>query len=154
MATSLAQKRPSKSTSSKSTGPAPTSTSPFIDKKLGTNIDLMYAARESVRLYEAKIKEIKEEITAIEEAIIAQLKDLGLDQAKGSKASVSVSKKDVANVVDWDKLYTYIGRQKAFHRLQRRVSEAAWREEVESRKGKSLPGVEAFSKTSLNLRSL
>lgn len=149
MAKLSAVKAPKKSSdTSKQTGELP------VSGTLGENIDLLHAVRENIRHYEAEIKKLEEQKHAIEEAIQAQMKAAGLDQARGSLATASVSTKQVANVSDWDKFYTYIGRNKAFHLLQRRVSDTAWREEVESRKGKALPGVEAFTKTSLNLRSL
>jgi len=122
--------------------------------KLGDNIDRLHECRSKIREYEALIKEIKEEVSTIEELVLAQMKEAGIDSAKGTKASASVNTKPVANVVDWDKFQAFIHRHKAFHLLQRRVSETAWREEVESRHGKAVPGVEAFEKTSLNLRSL
>ena len=114
----------------------------------------MEAVRAKIREYEVEIKHLDEHKRALEELVLAQLDDLGIDKASGAKASVAVSEKTVPTVKDWDAFYTYILRKKAFHLLERRPAVAAWREEVESRKGDLVPGTESFVKRTLNLRSL
>lgn len=120
---------------------------------LGTNIDKLSAIRENIREYEAKIKVLQEEKSKLEELVLSQLNELGLDKATGQKATVSITTTEVPSVQDWDKFHSYILRNKAFYLLERRAAVAAWREEVKSR-SKPIPGVESFTKTTLNLRSL
>ena len=120
---------------------------------LGANIDQLSAIRENIREYEAKIKVLQEEKSKLEELVLSQLGELGLDKATGQKATVSITKAEVPTVMDWDKFHSYILRNKAFYLLERRAAVAAWREEVKSR-NKPIPGVESFTKTTLNLRSL
>jgi hypothetical protein len=121
---------------------------------LGARIDQLNEIREKIRVLESQAKELKESKSLLEDDILEQMSKEGITKSTGTTASVSVSTTVVPQVEDWDKFYTYILRQKAFHLLERRAASAAWREEVEARKGKHLPGVSPFTKTALNLRSL
>ena len=76
-----------------------------------------------------------------------------IGSSAGKSASVSISEVVVPTVKDWDAFYTYINRNKAYHLLERRPTSIAYREELESRNGKLLPGVESFTRRTLNLRS-
>ena len=76
----------------------------------------------------------------------------GLDKMSGTKASLSISATVTANVEDWDAFYAYILKNKYTHLLQRRVSDPAYRELVES--GKKVAGVTPFVKKRLNVRSI
>jgi hypothetical protein len=80
------------------------------------------------------------------------MKDEGVLKITGHEATVSVSINTVASVKDWDKFYKYIRKNDAFHLLERRPASKAWREEVEIRRGKVVPGTEGFEKRTLNLR--
>jgi hypothetical protein len=122
--------------------------------KLGDKIDQLELLRSRMREYQSLIKEIEEQKNLLEADVIAELELLGIDKATGAKASVALTKPLVPTVKDWDKFHSYILRSKAFHLLERRAAVAAWREEVESRDGKAIPGVESFEKKVLNLRSL
>lgn len=110
--------------------------------------------REEIRKHEAAIKILEEQKYSIEAFLLETMDAAGIDQARGQRATITKSPRDVPLVKDWDKFYAYIYKAKAFHLLERRAARAAWSEEVESRKGKPLPGVEAFKKVSLNMRSL
>lgn len=114
----------------------------------------MERKRAEIRTAEAHVTALKADKTKLEETILIELDKEGLSKATGSRATVSISKIIVPTVENWDKLYAYIARNKAFHLLERRPASKPWREEVESRNGKAIPGVSEFEKTSLNLRSL
>ena len=119
---------------------------------IGKQIDDIWAAREVKRALEAQVKEADENIKAREEALLAELQALGLESAKGAVASVSVSKSVAGNVTDWNLLWPWIARTKNFHLVQKRISDVAYREQLDL--GKKIPGVEPFEKRRLNLRTV
>lgn len=125
------------------TAPAPT---------IGALIDAVWAAREEKRRLEVQIKEIEATIAEHQAALMERMGEQGMEKATGSRASVSISSNVVADVKDWDEFWPYIAKNKFFHLVQRRVSDPAYRELLEA--GKKVPGVEPFTKRTLNVRSL
>lgn len=128
---------------SSTAAPAPT---------MGTLIDSIWATREEKRRLQAQLKEVDGAIEALESQLMDRMKAEGTDKAQGQKASVSVSTNTVANVEDWGAFWAFIIKKKYTHLLQRRVSDPAYRELLEA--GQKVPGVEPFSKRTLNVRSL
>lgn len=119
---------------------------------LGSLIDTLDSIREEKRALAEKEKEINARYADIEAMILERLDKEGMKKATGGRASVSCSDTVVANLTDWEALTKFIKRTGNFQLFQRRVSDPAFRELLEA-KG-SVPGLEAFTKTKLNLRSL
>lgn len=119
--------------------------------RLGDMIDRLHELRELRRALSKQDDTLKEEFSALEQAVIARLGDDGTIRAEGSSASVSISETDVATVTEWDDLYPYIRDNDAFYLLQRRVNNAAYQELAKA--GVEVPGVTTFTKKSLNLRT-
>jgi hypothetical protein len=118
----------------------------------GALIDQYWAAREEKRRLNELLKDVEAKITDIETALMARLDDEGMVKATGTKASVSISTNTVADVEDWDAFWGFILKNKYTHLLQRRVSDPAYRELLEA--GKKVPGVQPFTKRTLNLRTV
>lgn len=119
---------------------------------LGSTIDQAYALREKKREAEKVVKAIEEEITALNEVLFERLDAEETSKGEGKLASVSVSQAIVANVTDWEALWPYIAKHKYFHLVQKRLSDPAVRELWDMKK--TVPGVEPFTKRTLNLRTL
>ena len=117
---------------------------------LGGDIDKLWSLREAKRGFESKIKEIEEEASLIEERLMENMKQQGIDKSTGKNASVSISTTTAANVEDWVAFYAYNYKNKFAHLLQRRVSDPAYRELLEQ--GKRVSGVQPFLKQRLNIR--
>lgn len=64
-----------------------------------------------------------------------------LDSMRVGKASASVSRVDVAEVEDWDALYTWITKRKAYDALQKRAAVKALLDRRENEKDGKIPGV-------------
>ena len=122
--------------------------------KLGKLADELYALREKKGQLYAQIRALEEEETALENKLLTEMEGHGLDQIRGDSATISISRSVVPQVQDWDALYKYVLRHKAVHLLQRRLAIAAYREALELNKGKPLPGVIDFEKTTLNVRKV
>lgn len=121
---------------------------------LGTLIDSLALIREKRRKLEEQDKILKAQYTEVEAEILALMKEQGTDKVTGKKATASVSTVTVANVTDWDAFYAFIYKNKMGYLLQRRVSDPAFRELLESKGDKALEkvGLVPFVKTNLNLR--
>jgi len=119
---------------------------------IGSRIDALNQLREDKRALEEKIKIIEGSYHELEEALMEDLETQGMDKATGKKATVSISSTVVGNLVDDKAFFAYVKKTGYFHLLQRRLSDPAIRELLES-KG-SIPGVEPFVKKRLNLRTL
>lgn len=110
-----------------------------------------YELREQKRALEAQIKELDKALAANEEELLAAADAVGLTHFRVGKLALSVSEQVVGNVTDWDALYAYIQDEGAFYLLQRRLGNAAYKELLDA--GTPPPGVEPFTKRSINLRA-
>lgn len=106
--------------------------------------------RERKRELEAEVKVIDQALAANELEIIERLDEMGVSRFAVGKLSFSISENTVGNVEDWDQVYAYIRDNNAFHLVQRRLANAAYKELLDM--GDSLPGVVPFNKRSLNFR--
>ena len=125
----------------------------MAEKTLGDISDELHFEREEIRklgeLLERKKKSFKEK----EKRALDRMKEAGVLSITGAHATMSVSEVTVPSIEDWKKYYRYIKQHNAFHLLERRPASKAWREEVENRRGKPVPGSKGFEKRTLNLRN-
>ena len=121
-------------------------------KPLGALVDDLWAEREQKRRVEETIKNIEDRITALTDELMQRLEAEGLNQVRGTAASISVGASVSGNVTDWDAFGQFILDNGYLHLLQRRISDPAFRELQEA--GRTVPGVDAFVKKRLNIRSL
>lgn len=84
--------------------------------------------REELRKVQDEARRIKALIDENEGALMAILDDQGVTLTGVGPYTMSVTENTVAYVEDWDSLHSYIVEKEAFHLLQRRVSNAAYRE--------------------------
>jgi hypothetical protein len=122
-------------------------------RPIGAEIDRLFAIRGEIELLSAQIKEKKVVFAALEKEIINRMDAEGTPRSGGATANVSIQETVVANVDDWDEFYKYIGRNKAFHLLERRPANGAFRELIAQRT-KPVPGVSPFTKRTLSLRTV
>lgn len=122
-------------------------------RSIGEEIDRLFEVREKIREAEDQAKAHRAVYDAMEANLLQRLKDEGMTKATGGKASIAISESIVPQVEDWDAFYKYIGRNKAFHLLERRPSAGAYRE-LMAQRTKPLPGVVPFTKQKLSLRTV
>jgi len=106
--------------------------------------------REHKRELEAQVKVIDQALAANELEIIERLDEMGVNKFAVGKLSFSISENTVGNVEDWDRVHAYIRDNNAFHLVQRRLANAAYKELLDM--GEELPGVVPFNKRTLNFR--
>jgi hypothetical protein len=121
-------------------------------KPLGTLVDELWAEREQKRKVEETLKNIEERIAAATLELMERMESDGLSQVRGTAASISIGASVSGNVTDWDAFGQFIIENQYLHLLQRRISDPAFRELQEA--GRTVPGVEAFVRKRLNIRSL
>lgn len=123
---------------------------PFkIPKNLAEAADLLYTIRQN-RLAKAKELEIftKHE-TALRDHLINNLPKSKAEGVTGKLVNATITTKEVPQVEDWDKVYTYIKKNNAFDLLGRSLNSTAVKERWENKK--KIPGVGVFTVTSLSL---
>lgn len=106
--------------------------------------------RTQLKVVTDEEKRLKALLEGNEFAIIEQLDAQGVTRSGIGPNSMSISETLVGNVQDWDQVHAYIRDNDAFHLLQRRLANAAYGEILAL--GDELPGVEPFTKRSLNFR--
>ncbi len=120
---------------------------------IGEIVDRMHALREEKRGYDAKSEAVKAEIESLEEELIRRMDTDKLELVRGGKASGAINETVMARVEDFDKFAAWVMRNKALYMLERRVSQGAYRELLNS-KPKGIPGLTSFTKRTISLRSL
>ena len=119
---------------------------------IGSLIDGMNGLRELRREIAAQDADLKKQYDAAETQLIELLDGQNTTKGAGRTASASVSETTVFNPVDWEAFMDYLIKTKQKHLVQRRVSAPAVLE-LFTLKGK-VPGLEPFTKRSINLRQL
>ena len=119
---------------------------------IGSLIDGMNGLRELRREIAAQDADLKKQYDAAETQLIELLDQQNTSKGAGRTASASVSETVVFNTVDWEAFMDYLIKTKQKHLVQRRVSAPAVLE-LFTLKGK-VPGLEPFTKRSINLRQL
>lgn len=114
---------------------------------LGTHMDALFKLKAKHKKAQEAADAIKKEVTAAEEALMAQMLDAGVEKSTSKGGTISVSKSIVPSVIDWDAYYAYIHKNKYYHLLERRPSATGCRELFEM--GKKVPGVEPVTKMGL-----
>lgn len=121
-----------------------------IPKTLGACIDLMYKLKQERAVIEKSSETIKAQENEIEVHLLDSFGKSDLEGARGKLAVAGVNISTVPTVKDWDKLYAYILKNKAWDLLQKRASATAFRERWDDEV--VIPGVEAFTVIKLSLK--
>lgn len=121
-----------------------------IPKTLGACIDLMYKLKQERAAIEKTAEAVKEQENSLEKHLLETFAKTDLEGARGKLAVAGVNMSTVPTVKDWDKLYAYILKNKAWDLLQKRASATAFRERWDDKV--VVPGVEAFTVIKLSLK--
>ncbi len=121
-------------------------------KTVGALIDQMSRLREERRVISEQDKALKAAYDAAEAQLIEALDKQDSRKGEGKLASASIGEVVVAQKLDWNETMKWIARTKNFQLVQQRISDPAYRELRAL--GKVIPGLEDFTKRSINLRNL
>lgn len=123
-----------------------------IPATLGACADALYKTREKRLAKQREVDELAAHEAELREHLIKNLPSSDASGIAGKLARVSVTRKRVPTVKDWDALHAYVvknAKHGAFALLQKRVNPAAVSEIWDA--GKALPGVEAFDSLTLSV---
>ena len=119
---------------------------------LDTLIDSIFDIRNEIRAVNKKVDGLKAQKEEMEIKLIEMMDAVGTDQSRSSVATATISETTVPQVTDWDSFHKFIKRNNAFYLLERRAASVAFRETLEQRKGRPIPGVSSFTKRSVGIR--
>lgn len=124
-----------------------------VPKTLGGIIDRMRELEIEAAVYELKAKVLWEQYSVLEAHLLEAFGAQKLNGATGKLARIEVHNDPIKDaypaVTDWDQVYTYIVKHKAWELLQKRMGLNAWRERLEQKI--IVPGTEVFAKITLKL---
>ena len=123
------------------------------DLSIGQLIDRLYKVKAKIAEINAKrVKPLKDEQTDLELQLLTALDAAGIEQGRGRTATGSITETDVPTVKDWEKVYAWIHRNKAWHLFERRLSSVSYRELLAQRSNRAIPGIEKFTKRGISTR--
>lgn len=132
---------------------APKSAAPIkLPKTLAACADLYSTLRDARLEKEKEAEALKEQESFVKNFLIDNLPKSEAQGVAGKVAQVTIVRKKVPVVKDWDAFYKHILKTKDFSFLNRAANKKAITERWES--GKVVPGVEAFDDVSLSLHKL
>lgn len=119
---------------------------------LGTLIDELQEMRLAKTDLDKQLKDVVAVIDDLKFRIRETMDAVGLESASGKTLSVSTKDTNMGQIEDIDSFYDFIKEQDALYFLERRVSQAAFREYLELNDGELPPGLNLFVKHDLNVR--
>lgn len=123
---------------------------PGVPLSLHALIDQFAATHAAIDDLNQSLKRHKAIEAALEGALIQALDAQGVRQTSTQHHTASITETVVASVKDWDAFYRFIHQHEAFHLLERRPANAAYRELLQH--GQTIPGVISFTKRGLSFR--
>lgn len=121
----------------------------LVEISIGEMIDRLYDKRAERLERQREVDALQAEEESMKKTIVSLLEASSLEGAKGGIATASITRRTVANPVDWDKFYRYVKENDAFDLLHKRISDNAYRDRLEQ--GEAVPGLEPFTVVGLSL---
>lgn len=123
-----------------------------LPKSMGACADLLFNVKSARLAMDKKVQELKAEETRITNHIIDNLSKREETGAAGKHHRVQVMRKKKYRVdpTKWDKFFDWVGKNKRFDLIQKRISDDAIKATVEEGK-KRIPGVEPFDYVTVSL---
>jgi septal ring factor EnvC (AmiA/AmiB activator) len=120
--------------------------------KTGQIIDRMLELRDKKAELNSEIKTLTEEFNQLEQALIKKLQDEETNQGRSTRATASISSSTIANIENWDEFQKWMLENNAIYMMQKRVSNGAYRELLQT--GEEVPGLRPFTQTTISLKRL
>lgn len=125
---------------------------PKQSQNLGNIIDELYAVKQEKKEVDAVSKKLGEQISKLEQDVRNTMADVGISQATGANAKVTVSEKTVATIQDWEETCNWIAETGSFYLLQRRISSTAYKDLLDA--GEGVPGLKPTELPNLSIRKI
>lgn len=115
-------------------------------------IDSIFDIRNEIKAANKIVDSLKADKALMDEKLLAMMDAVGTDQSRSSTATATITETVVPQVTDWTAFWKFVFRNKASYMLERRVAAVAFRETLESRKNRPIPGVSSFTKRTVGIR--
>lgn len=113
----------------------------------------MRDAKDAItREYEAKVNEIKEQMEAIEQALLEICKTTGQDGGRTTYGTFSRTVKTRYWTNDWGSMHSFIKEHDAIHLLEQRIHQTNMQEFLRDNPGTLPQGLNADSRYSITVR--
>jgi phage host-nuclease inhibitor protein Gam len=113
----------------------------------------MRDAKDAIaREYEAKVNEIKEQMEAIEQALLEICKTTGQDGGRTTHGTFSRTVKTRYWTNDWGSMHSFIKEHDAIHLLEQRIHQTNMQEFLRDNPGTLPQGLNADSRYSITVR--
>lgn len=120
--------------------------------ELAAKADLYYTKRQERLDLQKKVDDLEKAEKELKAELIDALRSQDATGVGGQLCRVTLVVKQVPQAVDWDEVWKYITRRKAYDLVQRRLSETAvrerWNDHVE------IPGIVAFPVSDLSINKV
>ena len=121
-------------------------------KALDTMIDDIFDIRNEIKALNKQVDGLKAQKEEMELKLMDMMDAVGTDQSRSSVATATITETIVPQVTDWGVFWKFIMRNKATYLVERRAAAVAFRETLEQRKGRPIPGVSSFTKRAVGIR--
>ena len=132
---------------------ARTRRAPAIPKTLGARIDLLRKIRDEKRTLSEQLKAVDKRYAEIEALVMTSLDQADVRLGEGRSAVASITETIQPQVDDWDAIHKWIKTNSAQYLYYRRINAVPFRELLESRRGRKIPGLSSVTVRKLNLRN-
>ena len=122
-------------------------------KPIGDLIDEMVDIRDRRREIAKEDSKLKGQYNELVDLVIEKMHATGTDQIRSDLATASLKVETVATVVDPARLALWVIKNKRVDLLQNRISNPVYREIMEGRRKREIPGLEGFEKETILLRT-
>lgn len=113
----------------------------------------MRDAKDAItREYEAKVNEIKEQMEAVEQALLEICKTTGQDGGRTTHGTFSRTVKTRYWTNDWGSMHSFIKEHDAIHLLEQRIHQTNMQEFLRDNPGTLPQGLNADSRYSITVR--
>ena len=119
----------------------------------GAVADQLYRLIEQRRELEAKVRELKEQETALKEYLLENLPEHGAEGIVGRLCRVNIIHKTLPIAEDWEAVHAWVRKHASkggFAILQKRLNQSAVKEILDS--GKTIPGIGIMEQKDLSIR--
>lgn len=126
-----------------------------LPKSMGACADLYFAARTARLAADKHAADLKAEETRIANHIIDNMpKDSTGAAGKSHRVQVVTKKKLRVVPEKWNDFYAWVAKNKAWDVLQKRISDKAIEERLQSPRPPKIPGVETFNAVTVSLTKI
>lgn len=115
--------------------------------EIANDLLLLRADMEHIK---AELKTLEQQKKELEDEQLAAMQEMGIENIAFADNSFIIVRQSVANLTDWDALFSYVVDERADYLIQRRVAQRAILDAVSM--GATIPGIDTTSVTKLSIR--